>query len=163
MLSWCIKRRAAVLGATAGVLLVALVVYRIAPANGKAVRKAARPLSIPNPVRPEAAPAVPQPLPPYPPVPMAGVVPPLPAVFPPAPMVPPVLDFASKNIDQLLNDLDVIRSKKGELDTYEKKVIAVLRQKLADQEQRLRKHGLAPADAPACCTAPSAAVPTAAR
>ncbi len=81
-------------------------------------------------------------------------------------MVPHVLDFASKNIDQLLNDLDVIRSKKGELDTYEKKVVAVLWQKLADQEQRLRKHGLMPGDAPGCCTVPSAvssSVPTASR
>jgi hypothetical protein len=42
------------------------------------------------------------------------------------------------------------------MDQQEKKLIAVLRQKLADQEQRLRKHGLTPEGAPACCNAASA-------
>lgn len=163
MLSWCIKRRAAVLGATAGVLLVALLVHWIAPATGKAVRQAAKPLSIPSPVKPNAtpqAPAVPPPLPAYPPAPMAGVAPPHATVFPPAPMVVSPLDFTSKSIDQLLNDLDILRSKKGELDGHEKRLIAVLRQKLADQEQRLRKHGLVPAEeAPVVPGAPAVGPP----
>lgn len=164
MLSWCISRRAAVLAATAGVLLVALFVHWLAPATGKAVRKAAaRPLSIPGPGRPEAAPTpapvVPQPIPPYVPAPMTGVAPPPATVFPPVAMVPPVVDFSAKSIDQLLNDLDFIRSKKGELDTHEKKLMAVLRLKLAEQDQRLRKHGLTPEGSAACCTAPSAVEP----
>jgi hypothetical protein len=161
MLSWCKTRRAAVLFGTVGVLLVALLVHRIVPAAGQGVKKAARPLSIPHPVAPEAAPppapAVPQPLPPYPPAPTAGTALPPSAVFPPAPVVPPPVDFTSKNIDQLLNDLDVVRSKKGELDTLEKKLIAVLRQKLADQEQRLRKHGLMPTEDPPVQVVPAPA------
>jgi hypothetical protein len=85
-------------------------------------------------------------------------------------MVPPVVDFSAKSIDQLLNDLDVLRAKKGEMDTLETKLVAVLRLKLAEQEQRLRKYGLVPGDTPSCCAAPSAlrsggmsGVPTASR
>jgi hypothetical protein len=152
MLSWCKTRRAAVLFGTAGVLLVALLVHRLVPAAGQAVKKGPKTLSIPQPVKPEAAqapaPAVPPPLPAYTTTPTAGTAP-LPATaYPPVPPVPPPTDFTAKSIDQLLNDLDVVRAKKGELDTLEKKLIAVLRQKLADQEQRLRKHGLMPAEEP---------------
>jgi hypothetical protein len=153
MLSWCKTRRAAVLFGIAGVLVVALFVHWIAPAAGQAVKKAAKPLSIPHPVKPEAvqppAPAVPPPLPPYTPPPTTGVALPPAIANPPAPPVPPATDFTSKSIDQLLNDLDAVRAKKGEMDTQEKKLIAVLRQKLADQEQRLRKHGLMPVEEPA--------------
>ncbi len=89
MLLWWKTRRAVVLCGTAGVLLVALFVHWLVPATGKAVRKAARPLSIPNPVTPQAAqpptPVVPQPLPPYPPMPMAGTVPPPPDCLPDRP------------------------------------------------------------------------------
>ncbi len=146
MLAWCKTRRAAVLFGTGGVLLVALFVHRIVPAAGPAVKKGPKPLSIPQPVKPEAAPptaAVPPPLPAYAPAPAAGIAPAPAPVIPPA---PPPADFTVKSIDQLLNDLDVVRAKKGELDTQEKKLIAVLRQKLADQEQRLRKHGLMPVE-----------------
>jgi hypothetical protein len=172
MLSWCKTRRAAVLFGTGGVLLVALLVHRIVPAAGQAVKKGPKLLSIPHPVKPEAAPptsAVPPPLPAYAPAPTAGTAPLPPSAFPPVPpptdfttkldaaraaalqyaaVAPPATDFTSKSIDQLLNDLDAVRAKKGELDTQEKKLIAVLRQKLADQEQRLRKHGLVPAEEP---------------
>jgi hypothetical protein len=151
MLSWCKTRRAAVLFGIAGVLLVALLVHRIAPAAGDAVKKAAKPLSIPHPVKPEAAqapaPAVPPPVSVYTPAPPAGTVPFPPPSFSP-PVAPPPLDLTSRTIDQLLNDLDEVRAKKGELEKHEKKLIAVLRQKLADQEQRLRKHGLMPAEEP---------------
>jgi hypothetical protein len=151
MLSWCKTRRAAVLFGVGGVLLVALLVHRFAPAAGDAVKKVAKPLSIPPPGKPEAA----QPPAPSitPPTTAYSPVPPGPAPLPPAsfipPPAPPVVDFTNRTIDQLLNDLDVIRAHKGELEKQEKKVIAVLRQKLADQEQRLRKHGLMPAEEPA--------------
>jgi hypothetical protein len=83
---------------------------------------------------------------------------------PPATVFPPVADFSAKSIDQLLNELDFIRTKQGELDTHEKKLIAVLRLKLAEQDQRLRKHGLTPEGAPACCSATvGSGVPTATR
>ena len=150
MLSWCKTRRAAVLFGVGGVLVVALVVCRIVPATG-GVKKAAKPLSIPHPAQ-APAPAVPPPVSAYTPAPPPAAAPVPPTPYSP-PATPPVADFTKKSIDQLLNDLDVVRGQKGELENQEKKLITVLRQKLADQEQRLRKHGLAPTDTPACCSA----------
>jgi hypothetical protein len=151
MLSWCKTRRAAVLFGVGGVLLVALIVHRFAPAND-AVKKAARPLSIPQPVKPEAAPP-PAPTvitPPAPPLSMPlppGAAPAPPGAYPPPTVLNPD-GLGNKTIDQLLSDLDEVRTKKADLDRQEKKLITVLRQKWCDQEQCLRKHGLIPSDAP---------------
>jgi hypothetical protein len=149
MLSWCKTRRAAVLFGIGGVLLVALLVHRLAPA-GNAVKKAAKPLSIPQPAQPETAqapaPIITPPAPPFSPGPPAGTAPaPSGPYSPPAAL--PTNDLANKSIDQLLIELDEVRTKKGEMDRQEKKLITVLRQKLSDQEQCLRKHGLIPFEA----------------
>jgi hypothetical protein len=161
MLSWCKTQRAAVLFGVGGVLLVALLVSRLVPAAGN-VKKAARPLSIPGPTQPQAAQA---PAPVVPPPPSVYAPPPPPMTSPvpvpsfPTPTAAPAPDLTGKTIDQLLNDLDALRAQKGDLEGQEKKLLGVLKMKLADQDERLRKHGLSPAGMAPCCNVPSAVVP----
>jgi hypothetical protein len=157
MLSWSKTPRAVVMLGAGGVLIVALFVYSLVSANGKVVKRAARPLSIPSPTAP--APAVSPPATAYLPTPAPGAAPFLaPAFFPPP--APFALDLSGKTIDQLLTDLDTVRAIKGEVEKNEQRLLAVLRQKLADRELRLRKHGLMPADTPACCAISGSAATT---
>ena len=59
-------------------------------------------------------------------------------------------------IDDLLRKLDAIKAKKGELDKAEGETIALLREKLKQQEQRLQKLGVIGGGG--SCTPPSSLV-----
>jgi exonuclease VII large subunit len=56
--------------------------------------------------------------------------------------VPPQETRRSQNIDQLLQQLQDLRSKKAELDKQEKELLATLKDKLKEQKQRLDKLGV---------------------
>src|SRR5579884_1607081 len=58
------------------------------------------------------------------------------------PVAPASTSTASLSIEQLVEQLQALRARKAELDRQEKQVVAALKDKLKEQQQRLQKLGI---------------------